>query len=152
MKLSELQKIQLGFVASDFMRSSIISLSRLLTAVEGHLQYAWRGFGGAELNRAAEDVDLIDENEHAVVRPSVVDVLFEISKACDLYLVASVLDDESEERVLSALDAVGMFTTAGLNRHKVLFCCTKAGTSSFVRQLEPDWHIDTDAERISQLA
>jgi len=68
--------------------------------------------------------------EHAVVRPSVVETLVEIAKACDLYLMARVLDDESE----------------------VLFCSTESGKTSFVRQLEPDWHIDTDAEKISQLS
>eukprot|EP01018_Ginkgo_biloba_P009281 Gb_07793 [translate_table: standard] len=93
-----------------------------------------------------------DLQKHAVVRPSVVDVLLEIAKVCDLYLIARILDDESEERVLSALDAVGVFTIGGLNRNKVLFCSTEAGRSSFVRQLEPDWHIETNAEIISQLA
>jgi len=90
--------------------------------------------------------------EHAVVRPSVVETLMEIAKACDLYLMARVLDDESEERVLTALDEVGVFKICGLNRNKVLFCSTESGKTSFVRQLEPDWHIDTDAEKISQLS
>ncbi|KAH9318581.1 hypothetical protein KI387_020350, partial [Taxus chinensis] len=71
-----------------------------------------------------------DLQEHAVVRPSVVDVLLEIAKSCDFYLIARVLDDESE----------------------VLFCSTEIGRSSFVRQLEPDWHIDTNSDIISQLA
>ncbi|KAK3404523.1 hypothetical protein EUGRSUZ_K00825 [Eucalyptus grandis] len=35
---------------------------------------------------------------------------------------------------------------------QVLFCSTENGRSSFVRQLEPDWHIDTNPEVISQLA
>lgn len=90
--------------------------------------------------------------EHAVVRPAVVDVLLEIAKGCDLYLIARVLDDDSEEKVISALDAVGVFTVGGMNRNKVLFCSSETGRSSFVRQLEPDWHIDTSAEIISQLA
>lgn len=90
--------------------------------------------------------------EHAVVRPAVVDVLLEIAKGCDLYLIARVLDDDSEEKVISALDAVGVFTVGGMNRNKVLFCSSETGRSSFVRQLEPDWHIDTDAEKISQLS
>lgn len=90
--------------------------------------------------------------EHAVVRPSVVETLMEIAKACDLYLMARVLDDKSEERVLAALDEVGVFKIRGFNRNKVLFCSTESGKISFVRQLEPDWHIDTDAEKISQLS
>lgn len=35
---------------------------------------------------------------------------------------------------------------------QVLFCSTEIGRSSFVRQLEPDWHIDSNPEIISQLA
>ncbi|OAE23212.1 hypothetical protein AXG93_1630s1270 [Marchantia polymorpha subsp. ruderalis] len=90
--------------------------------------------------------------KHAVVRPAVVDVLLEVARSCDLYLLARVLDDESEALVLAALDAVGVFTVGGLNRNKVLFCSTEAGRTSFVRQLEPDWHVDVSSETISQLA
>lgn len=35
---------------------------------------------------------------------------------------------------------------------QVLFCSTETGRSSFVRQLEPDWHIDTNPEVLFQLA
>ncbi|KAB5534334.1 hypothetical protein DKX38_017420 [Salix brachista] len=35
---------------------------------------------------------------------------------------------------------------------QVLFCSTETGRSSFVRQLEPDWHIDTNPEVPFQLA
>lgn len=35
---------------------------------------------------------------------------------------------------------------------QVLFCSTEMGRSSFVRQLEPDWHIDTNPEISTQLA
>eukprot|EP00252_Welwitschia_mirabilis_P013452 TRINITY_DN2958_c0_g1_i1.p1 TRINITY_DN2958_c0_g1~~TRINITY_DN2958_c0_g1_i1.p1 ORF type:complete len:279 (+),score=48.51 TRINITY_DN2958_c0_g1_i1:172-1008(+) len=90
--------------------------------------------------------------DHARVRPSVVEVLLEMVKVCDLYLMTRVIDDKSEERVLKALDETGLFKTGGLNRNKVLFCGTDSGSVSFVRQLEPDWHIDTDAEKISKLS
>ncbi|KAG0620017.1 hypothetical protein M758_4G182600 [Ceratodon purpureus] len=80
---------------------------------------------------------------HAVVRPAVVEVLLEIARSCDLYLVARVLDDSSEKVVMEALDAVGLFSDAKLSREKVLFCSTETGRTSFVRQLEPDWHVDT---------
>jgi hypothetical protein len=86
------------------------------------------------------------------VRPQVVEVVLEIARACDLYLIARVLDDESEESVLAALDSVGFFTVPGSNRNKVLFCSTEVGTSSFVRQLEPDWHVDNVRETNAALA
>ncbi|KAI4378282.1 hypothetical protein MLD38_015781 [Melastoma candidum] len=88
----------------------------------------------------------------ATVRSSVLEVLLEITKFCDLYLMERVLDDESEKKVLLALEYAGVFTSGGLVKDKVLFCNTENGRSSFVRQLEPDWHIDTNSEIISQLA
>ncbi|WOK98401.1 peroxisome biogenesis protein 22 [Canna indica] len=90
--------------------------------------------------------------KHATVRTSVLEILEEISKHCDLYLMETVLDDESEERVLSALENAGVFQTGGLIKDKVLFCSTDTGRTSFVRQLESDWHIDTNLEIISQLS
>lgn len=35
---------------------------------------------------------------------------------------------------------------------QVLFCSIENGRTSFVRQLEPDWHIDTNPEIVFQLA
>ncbi|KAG1361153.1 peroxisome biogenesis protein 22 [Cocos nucifera] len=90
--------------------------------------------------------------KHATVRPSVVEFLLEITKYCDLYLMETVLDDESEERVLSALESAGLFQSGGLIKDKVLFCSTEIGRTSFVRQLEADWHIDTNLDIISQLS
>ncbi|KAF7823118.1 peroxisome biogenesis protein 22 [Senna tora] len=90
--------------------------------------------------------------KQATVRSSVLEVLLEITKFCDLYLMERVLDDESEKRVLAALEDAGVFTSGGLVKDKVLFCSTENGRSSFVRQLEPDWHIDTNPEIVSQLA
>ncbi|KAG1359498.1 Peroxisome biogenesis protein 22 [Cocos nucifera] len=90
--------------------------------------------------------------KHATVRPSVIEVLLEITKYCDLYLMETVVDDESEERVLSALENAGLFQTGGLVKDKVLFCSTEGGRTSFVRQLEADWHIDANLDIISQLS
>lgn len=88
----------------------------------------------------------------ATVRPEVVEVLLELSRSCDLYLMETVEDDESEERALIALDDAGLFKAGGLVKEKVLFCSTKNGRTSFVRQLEPDWHIDSSAEIVYNLA
>ncbi|KDP25866.1 hypothetical protein JCGZ_22896 [Jatropha curcas] len=90
--------------------------------------------------------------KQATVRSSVLEVLLEIAKFCDLYLMERVLDDESEQKVLAALENAGVFTSGGLVKDKVLFCSMENGRSSFVRQLEPDWHIDTNPEIVSQLA
>lgn len=90
--------------------------------------------------------------KQATVRSSVLDVLLEITKFCDLYLMETVLDDESEKKVLMALEDAGIFTSGGLVKDKVLFCSTDIGRTSFVRQLEPDWHIDSSREITTQLA
>ncbi|KAF5481109.1 hypothetical protein F2P56_001789 [Juglans regia] len=90
--------------------------------------------------------------KQATVRSPVLEVLLEITKFCDLYLMETVLDDESERKVLLALEDAGIFTSGGLVKDKVLFCSTEIGRSSFVRQLEPDWHIDSNPEIIFQLS
>ncbi|KAI3515333.1 hypothetical protein L1887_14195 [Cichorium endivia] len=90
--------------------------------------------------------------KQATVKSSVLDVLLEITKFCDLYLMETVLDDESEKKVLLALENAGIFTSGGLVKDKVLFCSTELGRASFVRQLEPDWHIDSSQEITTQLA
>ncbi|MQL84458.1 hypothetical protein Taro_016973 [Colocasia esculenta] len=119
-----------------------------------------------------EETNPEELQEHATVRPSVLEVLSEITKICDLYLMERVLDDQTEpvtdptnasdldaveeeeleERVLSALSDAGVFTSCGLVREKVLFCDTENGRTSFVRQLEPEWHIETNPDVIHQLA
>ncbi|XP_022971069.1 peroxisome biogenesis protein 22-like isoform X2 [Cucurbita maxima] len=93
-----------------------------------------------------------DLQKQATVRSSVLEVLLEITKYCDLYVMETVLDDESEKRVLLALEDAGVFTSDGLVKDKVLFCSMENGRASFVRQLEPDWHIDSNHDIISQLA
>ncbi|RLM66690.1 peroxisome biogenesis protein 22-like isoform X2 [Panicum miliaceum] len=90
--------------------------------------------------------------KHATVRPSVVELLLEISRHCDLYLMETVLDDKSKENALMALESAGLFRTGGLMKEKVLFCSTEVGRTSFVRQLEADFHIDTSLDIVSQLS
>ncbi|KAL3848954.1 hypothetical protein ACJIZ3_010836 [Penstemon smallii] len=90
--------------------------------------------------------------KQVTVRSSVLEVLLEITKFCDLYLMERVLDDETEKKVLVALEDAGVFTSGGLVKEKVLFCSMENGRTSFVRQLEPDWHIDSNPEIITQLA
>ncbi|KAL7142271.1 hypothetical protein ABFS83_08G112800 [Erythranthe nasuta] len=93
-----------------------------------------------------------EELQQATVRSSVLEVLLEITKFCDLYLMERVLDDESQDKVLVALEEAGVFTSGGLVKDKVLFCSTESGRTSFVRQLEPDWHIDSNPNIITQLS
>lgn len=41
--------------------------------------------------------------EHATVRSPAVEVLLEISKVCDVYLIETILDDDSEVKVSCSL-------------------------------------------------
>ncbi|KAL3624680.1 peroxisome assembly protein 22 [Castilleja foliolosa] len=99
-----------------------------------------------------EESSVEELQKEATIRSSVLEVLLEITKFCDLYLMERVLDDDSEKKILAALENAGVFTSGGLIKDKVLFCSTEIGRSSFVRQLEPDWHIDSNPEVITQLA
>ncbi|XP_020115254.1 peroxisome biogenesis protein 22-like [Ananas comosus] len=99
-----------------------------------------------------EETSPEDLQKHATVRLPVVELLLEIAKHCDLYLMETVIDDASEERVLLALESAGLFQSGGLMKEKVLFSSTEIGRTSFVRQLESDFHVDTNLEIISQLS
>ncbi|GJN26068.1 hypothetical protein PR202_gb13966 [Eleusine coracana subsp. coracana] len=58
--------------------------------------------------------------KHATVRPAVIELLLEICKCCDLYLMETVLDDKSEENALMALESAGLFRAGGLMKEKVI--------------------------------
>ncbi|CAI0474953.1 unnamed protein product, partial [Linum tenue] len=88
----------------------------------------------------------------ATVRSSVLEVLSKITQICDLYLVEEVLDEESEQKVLAALGNAGAFRSGGLVKDKVHFCSAETSFTSFVRQREPNWHIDSNAEIVAELA
>ncbi|GMP54199.1 hypothetical protein CsSME_00019436 [Camellia sinensis var. sinensis] len=68
--------------------------------------------------------------KQATVRSSVLEVLLEITKFCDLYLMERVLDDESEKKVLLALEDAGVFTSGGLVKDKA-FTIPMKGASFF---------------------
>lgn len=61
--------------------------------------------------------------KHATVRPSVVELLLEISRYCDLYLMETVLDDKSE--VLIPLFTLTFF-----------FCCSFVMKMCYMMVLE----------------
>ncbi|CAI0550524.1 unnamed protein product [Linum tenue] len=60
----------------------------------------------------------LQKQKQATVRSSALEVLLEIPKFCDLYLMERVLDDESEQKVLAALENAGVFTSGGLVKDK----------------------------------
>ncbi|MFS7896702.1 putative peroxisome biogenesis protein [Helianthus anomalus] len=56
----------------------------------------------------------------ATVKLSVLEVLIEITKYSYLYLMGRVLDNESHEKVLTALENAGVFTFGCLVKDKVI--------------------------------
>ncbi|GFP83664.1 peroxisome biogenesis protein 22 [Phtheirospermum japonicum] len=87
----------------------------------------------ASVNNASSEVsnhleesgtqNVIDEffqpiKKQAMVRSSVPEVHLEIAKVIDLYLMERVLDDESEKKILMALEDARVFTSAGLVKDK----------------------------------
>ncbi|XP_059449385.1 peroxisome biogenesis protein 22 isoform X2 [Corylus avellana] len=83
---------------------------------------------------------------------NVVDEFFQPVKPTLGQIVRQKLSEGRKRKVLQALEDAGVFTSGGLVKDKVLFCSTENGRTSFVRQLEPDWHIDSNPEIVTQLA
>ncbi|KAE8645745.1 hypothetical protein Csa_020431 [Cucumis sativus] len=65
--------------------------------------------------KSPEELQAVNQ---ATVRSSVVDVLLEITNYCDLYLMERVLDEESERKVIVALEDAGVFASGGLIKEK----------------------------------
>jgi len=91
-------------------------------------------FGGKDVLKASAGTKLRIDGELS-------EVLCELAKSSELFLITQTDDDEVERLVVDALETSGVFA-AGMNRLHVLFCSTTAGRGSIVRQLEPDTHID----------
>ncbi|EPS70939.1 hypothetical protein M569_03816 [Genlisea aurea] len=134
-------------VVDDFFQSSKLTLSQM---VRQRLREG-RKVTCCLLGVILEESTPEEVQKQATVRSSVLDVILEITKYYDLYLMERVLDDESERIIIAALEDAGFFAAGGLVKDKVLFCSTENGRMSFVRQLEPDWHIDSSSEIVTQL-
>ncbi|GJP51937.1 hypothetical protein CLOM_g11065 [Closterium sp. NIES-68] len=92
----------------------------------------------------------------ASLRPGAVEIVSEVARLADVYLMAQVHSDESEATILSALEEANLFSLPNgspgpINREKVLFCEKDVGVASFVRQLEPDWHFEAFDSTVEQL-
>ncbi|KAF9663285.1 hypothetical protein SADUNF_Sadunf17G0023100 [Salix dunnii] len=147
---SSLEDLRVQNVVDEFFQTEKPSLGQIVRQKLSEGRKVTCRLVGVILEESSPEE--LQGKSQATVRSSVLEVLLEITKFCDLYLMERVLDDESEQKVLTALENAGVFTSGGLVKDKVLFCSSETGRSSFVRQLEPDWHIDTNPEIIFQLA
>ncbi|GLC44816.1 hypothetical protein PLESTB_001210800 [Pleodorina starrii] len=91
--------------------------------------------------------------ESATVRPEAVEVLQEMSRVSDVYLLAHVEDDVGEAVVTGALEAAGLLGSGPgqIRQHHVLCCSTLDGKVPIVRQLEPDLHVDGHPASVDEL-
>ncbi|CAI5992144.1 unnamed protein product [Closterium sp. NIES-65] len=92
----------------------------------------------------------------ASLRSGAAEIVREVARQADVYLMAQVHSDESEATILSALEEASLFSLPDgspgpINRDKVLFCEKDVGVASFVRQLEPDWHFEAFDTTVEQL-
>ncbi|KAJ8903757.1 hypothetical protein NDN08_000292 [Rhodosorus marinus] len=85
------------------------------------------------------------------LNPECVPWLVHLATNSDLYLIVYVEDDEAEAMVRKALEEAELYE-CGLNPFKVVFCETIPGRISAVRQIEPQLHVDSDRDVISDLS
>lgn len=91
--------------------------------------------------------------EAATVRPEAVEVLQEMSRVSDVYLIAQVEDDVGQAVVTGALESAGLLGSGPgqIKPHHVLCCSTVEGKVPIVRQLEPDLHMDAHTASVEEL-
>lgn len=102
---------------------------------------------------------LIEENsanqlqEAVTMKELAMDIMKHVLLYTDVYLVAQVLDEVAQAVVLGTLEASGLVgrEASMIPCHRVLFCSTSEGKVAIVRQLDPDLHIDGDAETVEAL-
>ncbi|PNH04545.1 Peroxisome biogenesis protein 22 [Tetrabaena socialis] len=83
----------------------------------------------------------------------VLEVLGEMCRVSDLYLIAHVEDDVGEAVVTGSLEAAGLVGPGPgqVKPHHVLCCSTLEGKVPIVRQLEPDLHVDAHSASVDEL-
>ncbi|EFJ40327.1 hypothetical protein VOLCADRAFT_84514 [Volvox carteri f. nagariensis] len=91
--------------------------------------------------------------ESATVCPKALEVLQEISRVSDVYLIAHVEDDVGEAVVTGALEAAGVLGNGPgqVKQHHVLCCSSLDGKVPIARQLEPELHVDGHPASVDEL-
>jgi hypothetical protein len=91
--------------------------------------------------------------EGAEVVAGIPELVHEMAKVVDLYLITRIVDDIGQAAVLGALEASGVVGDGlgAVKPHRVLFCSSPEGVVSMVRQIEPDLHVDSSSATISDL-
>lgn len=69
-------------------------------------------------------------------------LLADLTQIGDVYLLAKVSSESDAERMDALRAFVKQLAPSALKPHKLLFCSTTIGKIAFVRQIEPQLHID----------
>jgi hypothetical protein len=120
------------------VRSALAGATRVTLSAAGVLTEEW---------------DAADWTEGATLRPGVAELLRELARAADVYVIAHVADDVGQALVTGALEAADLLGPGPgqVRPHKLLFCSTLEGKVSLVRQLEPHLHMDAAAATLEGL-
>lgn len=114
-----------------------------------------RAQGMRKVTYTTRDVLLtIDADGHPTLKTqSEVEVLLQLARSAELYLITRVDTDEEEAGVIRALREAGLVgdSAAESNKAAALFCSSIVGQTSMVRQLEPSVHIDGSVESLRSL-
>jgi len=89
----------------------------------------------------------------AALLPAAAELLAELARAADVYLITQVADDVGQAAVTGALEAAGLLGggPGQVPPQRSLFCSTLDGKTAVVRQLEPDLHVDASATTVGAL-
>ncbi|CAI5469388.1 unnamed protein product [Closterium sp. Yama58-4] len=144
-----------GGLRKELVRQEDVPQSRLALTVRQQLNGGKRvtiQMLGVVLNQSTPE----ELQSGASLRSGAAEIVREVARQADVYLMAQVHNDESEATILSALEEASLFSLPDgspgpINRDKVLFCEKDVGVSSFVRQLEPDWHFEAFDSTVEQL-
>ncbi len=88
--------------------------------------------------------------EGATLLNDVADLITRLRQHYELFLLCRVESDIGEAAVRGCLEGEGVCGRGKgqVSPHRVLFCGTTVGSTSMVRQLEPDLHIDGDVDTV----
>eukprot|EP01024_Parvocaulis_polyphysoides_P023949 TRINITY_DN2202_c0_g1_i3.p1 TRINITY_DN2202_c0_g1~~TRINITY_DN2202_c0_g1_i3.p1 ORF type:complete len:259 (-),score=26.51 TRINITY_DN2202_c0_g1_i3:191-967(-) len=100
-----------------------------------------------------EEKDPMDILRGSGVVDGITEIIQEMMKVCDVYLINQVVDNLSEELIMNTLESSGLIGTGQgqFPAHKILFCSKPEGKIAMARQLESELHIDNDPVVIHEL-
>eukprot|EP01025_Chloroclados_australasicus_P042184 TRINITY_DN4489_c0_g2_i1.p1 TRINITY_DN4489_c0_g2~~TRINITY_DN4489_c0_g2_i1.p1 ORF type:complete len:260 (+),score=21.58 TRINITY_DN4489_c0_g2_i1:191-970(+) len=133
--------------------SNIDSTRPIARLIRQRLQGQVRRVTISTLGVVLEEKDPTDVIKGSGVIDGIVEIIQEMLKVCEVYLINQVVDDLSEELIMNTLESSGLIGTnqCQFPSHKILFCSKPEGKVAMARQLESELHIDNDPIVIHEL-